>query len=195
MDAPDYLAYDLSGVPESQRQSVLAVWYNLSTFDRIGRYVTVENEPTDYCLEINHAPGGSYPQDGWETIEVVKGNTLSTRSHQIDMQGANWFRMRVTGAEGKISLNLDIHNASQGNTDSWIFYGDSITAGGMGNAWGTSFAAHVHALDSRFPPSSRTAVSAVFPAPTARRTSTNGFLQQRHTMSASPMGRTTHGRT
>ena len=68
------------------------------------------------------------------------------------MQGANWFRMRVTGAEGKISLNLDIHNASQGNTDSWIFYGDSITAGGMGNAWGTSFAAHVHALDSRFTP-------------------------------------------
>ena len=61
--------------------------------------------------------------------------------------------MRVTSAEGrKIALNLDIHDASQGNSDSWIFFGDSITAGGMGNAWGTSYAAYVHALDARYAP-------------------------------------------
>ena len=146
-DAPDYLAYDLSGVPASQRSKVLAVWYNGSTFDRVGRYITVDGEPTDYVLETNDAPGGTYPQDGWQVLETVTGNTLSTRSHLLDLGGANWLRMRVTGAEGGISLDLDLHDASQGADDSWIFYGDSITAGGMGNMWGTSFAAHVQALD------------------------------------------------
>ena len=34
--APDYLAYDLSGVPASQRKKVLAVWYNDSTYDNLG---------------------------------------------------------------------------------------------------------------------------------------------------------------
>ena len=34
-DAPDYLAYDLSGVPASQRKQVIAVWYNGSTRTRI----------------------------------------------------------------------------------------------------------------------------------------------------------------
>lgn len=151
-DAPDSLAYDLSGVPASQRHKVLAVWYNNSTFDRVGRYITVEGEPTDYTIEINRAPGGSCPKDGWEVLETVKGNTLSTRSHLLDMDGANWIRMRVTGAEKGISLNFDVHDASQGADDSWIFYGDSITAGGMGNAWGTSYASHVHALDANLTP-------------------------------------------
>ena len=150
--APDALAYDLSGVPASQRGKVLAVWYNGSTFDRVGRYITVDGEPTDYTIEINRAPGGSLPQDGWEVVETVKGNTLSTRSHLLDLEGANWIRMHVTGAEGGISLNFDIHDASQGAEDSWIFYGDSITAGGMGNAWGTSYASFVHALDAGYTP-------------------------------------------
>ncbi len=39
-DAPDYLAYDLSGVPASQRKQVIAVWYNGSTYDSIGQYVS-----------------------------------------------------------------------------------------------------------------------------------------------------------
>ncbi|MBQ4465739.1 MAG: hypothetical protein II916_07230 [Oscillospiraceae bacterium] len=151
--APDQIAYDLSSVPASQRKTVLAVWYNGSTFDRVGRYITVDSEPTDYVIEVNTAAGGAYPKDGWTTAVEIKGNTLSTRSHLVEMNGANWIRMRVTGAEGgKISLNLDIHDASQGNSDSWIFYGDSITAGGMGNAWGTSFASHVHELDASLMP-------------------------------------------
>ncbi|MBQ8078999.1 MAG: hypothetical protein IJ236_03525 [Oscillospiraceae bacterium] len=93
--APDALAYDLSGVPASQRGKVLAVWYNGSTFDRVGRYITVDGEPTDYTIEINRAPGGSLPQDGWEVVETVKGNTLSTRSYLLDLEGANWIRMHV----------------------------------------------------------------------------------------------------
>ena len=62
----DYLAYDLSAVPKSQRKKVLAVWYNTSTYDNIGVYVNKDAEPVDYTIEVNKAAGGSYPTAGWE---------------------------------------------------------------------------------------------------------------------------------
>ena len=149
----DYLAYDLSAVPQSQRKKVIAVWYNTSTFDNVGGYVNKSDEPVDYTIEANKAPGGSYPSAGWEVAETVTGNGYSSRQHLVDMDGYNWIRMRVTKANGsRISLNLDIHDASNGVKDSWIFFGDSITAGSMGNAYGTGFAAYVNSMDSRFFP-------------------------------------------
>ena len=149
----DYIAYDLSSVPENQRKKVLAAWYNNGTYDNIGIYVNKSDEPVDYTIEVNKAGGGSYPQTGWETAEKVKGNSLSSRQHLIDMDGYNWIRMNVKMASGgKVSLNLDIHSASDGVSDSWVFFGDSITAGGMGNAYGTGFAEYVNQLDSRFYP-------------------------------------------
>ena len=149
----DYLAYDLSSVPQSQRKKVLAVWYNTSTYDNIGIYVNKDAEPVDYTIEVNKAPGGSYPASGWETAETVTGNGYSSRQHLVDMDGYNWIRMRVTKACGsKVSLNFDIHDASNGVSDSWIFFGDSITAGSMVNAYGTGFASFVNQLDSRFFP-------------------------------------------
>ena len=152
-DAPDYLAYDLSGVPTSQRKQVIAVWYNGSTYDNIGQYVSKSAEPVDYVIETNQAAGGTYPESGWETAVTVSGNGLSSRQHLVDMKGANWIRIRITKAEGdKVKFNFDIHDASQGVYDSWIFLGDSITAGGMVNQWGTSYAAHIHQLDSRYYP-------------------------------------------
>src|SRR5204862_970939 len=33
-----------------------------------------------------------------------------------------------------VALNLDVHDASQGVQDDWIFYGDSITQEGMDHA-------------------------------------------------------------
>ncbi len=155
--APDYLAYDLSGVPAAQRRQVLAVWYNDSTYDNLGSYVTKNAEPVDYVIEVNKAAGGGdCPADGWQTAVTVSGNGLSSRQHLVKMDGCNWIRMRVTKAEGgKVKFNFDIHDASQGVNDSWIFLGDSITAGGMVNQWGTSFAAHIHQLDSRYYPAAQ----------------------------------------
>lgn len=149
----DYLAYDLSAVPISQRKKVLAVWYNTSTYDNIGIYVNKDAEPVDYTIEVNKAAGGSYPAAGWEAAETVTGNGYSSRQHLIDMDGYNWIRMKVTKANGsKVSLNFDIHDASNGVSDSWIFFGDSITAGSMVNAYGTGYAAFVNQLDSSFFP-------------------------------------------
>ena len=148
-----YLAYDLSSVPEAQRSRVIAVWYNNGAFDSIDGEVYKSDKPVDYTIEVNSAPGGSYPSDGWKAAETVKGNTLSTRQHVVDMAGCNWIRIRVTKAEDQnVSLNFDIHSAANGVQDSWMFFGDSITAGSMVNAWGTGFATHVNALDSRFFP-------------------------------------------
>lgn len=149
----DYLAYDLSSVPQNQRKKVIAVWYNLSTYDNVGIYVNKSNEPVNYTIEINSANGGKYPDSGWEIAETVSDNGLSSRQHLIDMDGYNWIRIKVTKTNGnKVILNFDIHNASESVSDSWIFFGDSITAGGMGNAYGTSYASYINQLDSRFFP-------------------------------------------
>ncbi len=149
----DYLAYDLSSVPAAQRKQVLAVWYNGSTFDQIGSYASCSAIPVDYTIEVNAAAGGSYPASGWKTVKTVQDNGLASRQHLIDMEGYNWIRIRVTeGYGGEISLNFDIHDASQGVSDSWIFFGDSITAGSMVNSYGTSYAARVSQIDSNYQP-------------------------------------------
>lgn len=154
--APDYLAYDLSGVPAEDRETVLAVWYNVSSYDQLGNYASRNMEPSDYTIEINSADGGSYPESGWKVVETVENNTLSSRQHIIDMKGCNWIRMNISRSDGKdngqIQLNMDIHNVTAGVSDSWLFLGDSITAGGMNNCYGTGFATHLHNIDERYFP-------------------------------------------
>lgn len=155
--APDYLAYDLSEVPENQRKKVIAVWYNATgQFDYTVVNGSSNGMPSDYTIEVNSAEGGTYPEDGWEVIETVKDNTLHSRQHVVDMSGYNWIRMNITGNDGKsggyTSINMDIHNVSDGISDSWIFYGDSITACGMMNCYGTGFAEFVNQIDSKYFP-------------------------------------------
>lgn len=154
--APNYLAYDLSEVPEDQRQKVMAVWYNTSSYDSIGQYQSRNMEPFSYTIEVNKAPGGTFPEDGWEIVETVESNSLSSRQHLVDMKGCNWIRMNVKSSDGgtgsNVSVNFDIHNVSEGVYDSWLFLGDSITAGGMNNCYGTGFATYVNQIDSRYFP-------------------------------------------
>ena len=129
---PDYLAYDLSGVPKEQKKQVIAVWYNTSAFDSIGNYANRNMEPSDYTIEVNAADGGEYPESGWIVAETVTDNTLSSRQHVVSMEGYNWIRINITKADGEegrnASINFDIHNVSDGIFDSWLFLGDSITA-------------------------------------------------------------------
>ncbi len=157
-NAPDYLAYDLSGVAQSDRKQVIAAWYNAT-----GQYDpsilnggSTNGVPSKYTIEVNAAPGGTYPEDGWEVKETVEGNTLHSRQHVVDMEGYNWIRMNIAEGDGKaggsISIQMDVHNASEGVADSWIFFGDSITAGGMMNCYGSPYAELVNAIDSRYFP-------------------------------------------
>ena len=61
-------------------------------------------------------------------------------------------RIRFLRCGGKPFFRFDIHDAPDGISDDWLFLGDSITACAMVNAWGTSFAEHVHVIDPRFYP-------------------------------------------
>lgn len=157
--AGDYLAYDLSGVPEKNRKTVIAVWYNTTArYDyTVGPSGYSPNRvPTDYVIEINDARGGVYPENGWITAETVEKNTFHSRQHVVDMEGCNWIRIRVLQADnsesGQVSINMDIHDVSQGISDSWMFYGDSITEGGMMNCYGTGYAELLHAIDDTYFP-------------------------------------------
>lgn len=155
--AGDYLAYDLSGIPRAERGKVLAAWYNAAgNYDSTVTGQTADGIPTDYTIEVNDGAGGTCPVSGWKTVETVKDNTLHSRQHVIDMTGYNWIRLNVQKAggseSGSVSVNFDIHNVSEGVSDSWIFFGDSITAGGMMNCYGTSFAQYVNSIDSRYFP-------------------------------------------
>lgn len=158
-NASDYLAYDLSASSLAERSQVVLAWYNAT-----GQYDpsilnggSSNGVPTDYTIEINSAPGGTYPETGWKVVETVTGNTLHSRQHVVEMANtANWVRMNITKADGKeggsISLQMDVHSAPEGATDSWIFFGDSITAGGMMNCYGSPFAEHVNGLESKYFP-------------------------------------------
>ena len=139
--APDWLAYDLSGVPPAHRTRVVVAWFNDPVTSQFDHDVTGDpayNLPRDYAIEVNTAPGaGGAPVSGWtRPVPAVTGNSFNSRQHAFDMSGANWVRMLVTRADGgaqnnHVTLNLDVHDASAGITDDWIFYGDSITQDGM----------------------------------------------------------------
>jgi len=170
--APIYLAYDLSSVPAAQRGAVLVVWYNdPATIVYDYTYHSSVNPyppgcttncgwepfdiPRDYTLEANPASGGSLPASGWVTLASVTGNNYHSRQHAVDLTGYNWVRINVTAADGYqptttgVVLNMDVHNASAGYQDDWIFYGDSITENGMHHAtqgYGATFAQQLSAL-------------------------------------------------
>ena len=137
--APIYLAYDLASVPAATRGRVLVAWYNdptTSPYDHTYVGQAAYNIPSSYVLQASAAAGGAVPTSGWVTLASVSANVFHSRQHSIDLTGYNWFRMSVTASDGSsgntgLSVNVDIHDASAGTGDDWIFFGDSITQAGM----------------------------------------------------------------
>lgn len=133
---PAYLAYDLSGVANLGEvllhwdQSAVTGEYNCQL---IGH--NAFNIPTTYTIDVNAAAGGSLPGSGWVTLATVSSSApYHSRQHLIDMTGYKWVRIyvsAVTGSGGGVNsncaLNMDVHRAPSGATDSWFFAGDSIT--------------------------------------------------------------------
>jgi lysophospholipase L1-like esterase len=143
---PGWIALDLSHVPAGQRGQVVLTWYNDPSTSPYDHTVVGEvgyNNLRDYTVQANAAPGGTgaAPASGWVTLATVTGNRLHSRQHALDLTGYNWVRLNVTAGDGSAgnsdaSINLDVHNASLGAQDDWIFFGDSITEDGMfHSAW------------------------------------------------------------
>jgi len=156
---PGWVAYDLSGISDSQRNKILFAWYNCDTYDYDPTVLNKESYgmPKTYTIEANTAAGGSTaPTSGWKSLATVTNNVYHSRQHLIDFSGYNWVRINITAANGSnnsyVSINIDIHSAPQGATDSWIFYGDSITAGGMVLHAGNNFAQLINASKSSYYP-------------------------------------------
>jgi hypothetical protein len=128
---PAWIAYDLSGAPVAERQSILVVWNALHAVD----YITAsphagDEKPTDYTVEINAAPGGTSapPTNGWIQVVGVSNGTRNTVEHPIELNGGNWVRMSITGStDPTVAIDLDVFSTPNGNTDCWMFMGDSIT--------------------------------------------------------------------
>ncbi len=158
---PAWLAYDLSSKAPKQ---VVVTWYNPSCYEYdyafyagTASYNLPNNLLQDYTIDVNAAPGGSVPTSGWVTMVTVTGNVYHSRSAVFDMTGYNWVRINCTAIAGSspndnASCHLDVYDARNGTEDTWLFLGDSITAGGM-NLTGTVFAQAVNAGDGIHYPS------------------------------------------
>lgn len=155
-DVPCSIACDLSDVPSALRQSVIAVWYNGSTYFPIGGYLSRDMIPLGYTIEVNAAPGGQLPENGWKTSAAVNGNLYSSRQHIIEFSGFNWIRLNISLVSGQTagiaSLCFEVHGITDSKPDSWLFLGDSITACGMDGCSATGFPAFIQQLDERFSP-------------------------------------------
>ncbi|MGN0648306.1 MAG: GDSL-type esterase/lipase family protein [Oscillospiraceae bacterium] len=151
-----YLAFDLSAVPVAERSLIDFAWYSTAwnSYDYTVKNENGQQAPAAYTISVNAAEGGSYPTDGWVEVEKVTDNVYHSRQHLVEMDGYNWVQITIDAAmSSSVSLNVDIHNCALG-VDSWIFYGDSITAGGM-TTFSTgdgNFADHVHALNASYYP-------------------------------------------
>lgn len=140
---PQWIAYDISGVPASQRARAVVFWdsgnYNYASDIRY-------NVLGEYSIDAHAAPGRGNPppenDPGWVTLASFDNTPekLNSRQHTVNLTQGNvpfhWIRLRVTQINGSpmntdAMVNLDIHDAHQGVEDSWIFFGDSITAGAM----------------------------------------------------------------
>jgi lysophospholipase L1-like esterase/chitodextrinase len=138
---PAWLAYDLSAVPPAHRGRVLVSWYNdpiTSPFEPALIGQPAYNIPGSYTIQASAEPSGPDPppEPDWVTLATVTGNTYHSRQLVVDMTGYNWIRMDVTASDGSATnfdaaFNMDVHDASAGVDDSWIFLGDSITMDGM----------------------------------------------------------------
>jgi hypothetical protein len=142
---PMSVAIDLSATPSAQRQQVLIAWYaktqdfvidlDCATGCAANAGGTAFTEiPIDYTIEANAAAGGGAPpaanDSGWVNLTTVTGNNRSSRQFLAKTNGANWVRISVSRGikPTSVGISIDVHSAPAGDTDSWLFMGDSNTA-------------------------------------------------------------------
>lgn len=136
-----WLAYDLSGVPAEDRRAVVLAWYTapddgFTTAGIQGGCPIWSGRPFlgDYVVEVNAAEGGGDPPtSGWREVDTVSGNVNLSAQHKVNFSGSNWIRISGGGPNG-VAVNVDVADASSGDSGGWLFTGDSITATYGGHA-------------------------------------------------------------
>ena len=121
---PVWLAYDLSKAPDEKRSDILLVWYNEDTSPYEHGLITAiknpgYNNPGDFSIELNMAPGGAVPDKGWLKYVSIGNNGDHSGQYRIRMKGCNWVRFTAYGSDGTkgnegIAVNMDVYDASKG---------------------------------------------------------------------------------
>ena len=151
---------DVSGAPSKERQTVVVSWYNDSnTFQDVAEHVNAYNEPRDFTIDVNSAAGGgAAPTTGWTTLKTVTGNVYDAGQYVLNLNAANWIRMRVTAVNGSpentdAAWHIDVASANGGTNDTWLFLGDSITNNSMTHLEPTNWIQAINAAKPSFWPS------------------------------------------
>ena len=171
------MAQNLSSVPAVQTgdlSRVFVTWDNGVNFGTATGLSTAGDVGNPYNFTIDVAcqslSSTSLPSS-WATKASVTGNTLRSRSFLINMTDSatgggvcngdyNWIRINATsgfpGGWQNWQGKFDIWDASRSANDSWMFYGDSITANDSEDkdqAWGQNFAKQINAWNPNYYPS------------------------------------------
>jgi hypothetical protein len=170
-----YVAENLSSVPAVQSGSLTQAYVQFDSgavyqYDPPVEGFSQLGIPYNFTVQVNctSLSQSTYPTSGWTTVETVTGNSLRTRAFLISMAdpGAsacngnyNWVKLDVTqmppnGFQNWIG-KFEVWNASAGHSDSWMMYGDSITANDgedIDREWGNAFAKQINAWNSAYYP-------------------------------------------
>lgn len=129
------LAQELSG------DYYFSYFVNGSWYPRADTGTFPESNPRDYELQIS-ADSTDGIDGTWQTVATITGNNRSQRTHKLTVPsgGFHWFRMRVTDGNadetGETGRDFGLReirlfapkDGSTGTLDSFVIYGDSLTA-------------------------------------------------------------------
>ncbi len=98
------------------------------------------------AYRIESSADSSNGGDGTWRVELsVADNPVRSRAHSVEYDGQSWVRLVLTGTpDPEGSVRMDVHDASDGTDDTWLFLGDAagpFVDGGEAR----SFAEHIHA--------------------------------------------------
>ncbi len=125
-EEPAWVAIDVGVGPER----VLLTWTASGSFNH---NETTYGGPGSYRIETS-ADSTNGKSGTWTTVATVPANEYRTRPHAFDFKGQRWVRMVVTGPSKQtykygIQIDeIDVHDVSAAEDDTWFFFGDSITA-------------------------------------------------------------------
>jgi hypothetical protein len=154
-------------VPGTVRPAWVAIRVPAGPTKLLLSWVTTANFDWNLVNEPNYGAPGDYTiatstdsTDGingtWTTAATVTGNLYSDREHRFAFPPAGaWVKMTVTAMPnssgvatqngGELGLSeIDLHDATSGTNDTWLFLGDSITAFWADRSNQPSFAQIIH---------------------------------------------------
>lgn len=82
--------------------------------------------PIDYNLLVSSNSTNGADGD-WTIADSIRGNIVTARGHLIGFTGKSWVKMAIIKGGGQID-EVEIFDASKGDSDVWFFAGTSISA-------------------------------------------------------------------